>query len=139
MKCKGYLLDTNICAFYLRGKFQVDQMIDHAGWEHCYISEITALELKFGAELSKQRDGIDRNPQLNDFLEAIRILPITGALDFAAQEKIRLRLLGTPANDNFDLLIACTSVVNDLVMVTDNTMDFKNILDIQLENWIVRK
>ncbi len=138
MTSNGYLLDTNICAFYLRGKFHVDQMIDRVGWDHCYISEITALELKFGAELSKYRDGIDRNPQLNAFLEAIRILPITGSLDLAAQEKIRLRLLGTPADDNFDLLIACTAVVNDLVMVTDNTKDFKNILNIRLENWIVR-
>ena len=59
---KGYLLDTNICAFLLRGKYHVDQMMDRVGWNNCYISEITVLELKFGAELSKQRDGIDRTP-----------------------------------------------------------------------------
>ena len=28
MKAAGYVLDTNICAFYLRGKFDVDQAID---------------------------------------------------------------------------------------------------------------
>ena len=135
---KGYLLDTNICAFLLRGKYHVDQMVDRVGWNNCYISEITVLELKFGAELSKQRDGIDRTPQLNSFFEAINILPISESLDLVAQEKIRLRLQGTPADDNFDLLIACTSIVNDLIMVTDNTKDFKNIQNIQLENWIVR-
>ena len=48
-------------------------------------------------------------------------------------------MAGTPADDNFfDLLIGCTAIVNDLVMVTENTKDFKNFKDIQLENWIVR-
>ena len=52
MNQQSYLLDTNICVFYLRGKFDVDKRIDHVGWENCFISEITMLELKMGAELS---------------------------------------------------------------------------------------
>ena len=32
MNQMSYLLDTNICAFYLRGKFNVDQYIDEVGW-----------------------------------------------------------------------------------------------------------
>lgn len=67
MKSKKYLLDTNICAFYLRGKYDIDKAIDVVGWENCYISELTMLELKIGAELSKQKDGIDRAKGLNDF------------------------------------------------------------------------
>jgi len=31
MKAAGYVLDTNICAFYLRGKFDVDKAIDRVG------------------------------------------------------------------------------------------------------------
>lgn len=68
-----YLLDTNICAFYLRGKYDVDKRIDQVGWDNCFISEITMLELKMGAELSKQRDGKDRTKQLNKFLADIQI------------------------------------------------------------------
>lgn len=98
-----YLLDTNICAFYLRGKYDVDRRIDNVGWENCYISEITMLELKMGVELSLQKDGIDRSKQLNKFLADIQILPINVAIDIAAQEKVRLRLEGTPCDDNFDL------------------------------------
>ena len=30
-----YLLDTNICIFYLRGKYDIDQLIDKVGWENC--------------------------------------------------------------------------------------------------------
>lgn len=135
----NYLLDTNICAFYLRGKYDVDQSIDRVGWNHCYISEITVLELKMGVELSKQRDGVDRSPQLNLFLSDIQILPINDAMDIAAQEKIRLRLSGTPCDDNFDLLIACTAMANDMVCVTDNTKDFHRFKNIKLENWISRE
>ncbi len=133
-----YLLDTNICAFFLRGKFDIDQEIDKVGWKNCYISEITVLELKYGVELSKQKDGINREPQLEQFLSNINIVPITGALSLAAQEKIRLRLAGTPADDDFDLLIGCTSVAHRMTMVTDNTKDFKNFNGIILTNWVKR-
>lgn len=132
------MLDTNICAFYLRGKYDVDKAIDAVGWDHCYISEITLLELKFGVELSFQRDGIDRTRALNQFLDDIKILPIADALDIAAREKIRLRLSGTPCDDNFDLLIACTAIANDMVCVTDNTKDFHRFQNIKIENWVVR-
>lgn len=138
MTTHGYLLDTNICAFYLRGKFNVDKAIDLVGLDNCYISEITVLELKFGVELSMQRDGIDRSEGLNEFLADIKVLPIVDALDIAAKEKIRLRLAGTPCDDNFDLLIASTAIANELVCVTDNTKDFLRFENIQLENWIHR-
>lgn len=139
MKQSAYLLDTNICIFYLRGRYRIDQLIDKVGWENCYISEITELELKMGVELSMQKDGIDRSEQLNQFLSDINVLPINGAIDIAALEKVRLRLAGTPCDDNFDLLIACTAIANDMVCVTDNTKDFHRFKDIRLENWVVRQ
>lgn len=47
-----YLLDTNICIFFLRGKFNLDEIIRQKGKENCFISEITVFELRFGAENS---------------------------------------------------------------------------------------
>jgi len=138
MSSQQYLLDTNICIFYLRGRYGIDVLIDKVGWDNCYISEITELELKMGVELSLRKDGINRSEQLNSFLSDIKILPITDAIDIAAHEKIRLRLAGTPCDDNFDLLIACTAIANGMVCVTDNTKDFRYFKDITLENWIVR-
>ncbi|MBO4314869.1 MAG: PIN domain-containing protein [Prevotella sp.] len=138
MKQPHYLLDTNICIFYLRGRYDIDQFIDKVGWENCYLSEITELELKMGVELSKQRDGIDRSQRLNQFLADINVLPITCAIDLAASEKIRLRLAGTPCEDNFDLLIACTAIANGMICVTDNIKDFHRFRDIQLVNWVTR-
>ena len=47
-----YLLDTNICVFFLRGKLNLAEIIKEKGRENCYISEITVVELRYGAENS---------------------------------------------------------------------------------------
>lgn len=133
-----YLLDTNICIFLLRGQYDVDKKIDEVGLENCHISEITMAELKYGAELGRKKGIKQRAQGLDSFLSSIQILPISNAIDLYASEKARLRLAGTPADDDFDLLISCTAIVNDLIMVTENIKDFKNFSNIKLENWIKR-
>ena len=133
-----YLLDTNICVFLLRGQYDVDKKIDEVGLENCHISEITMAELKYGAELGRKKGIKQRAQGLDSFLSSIQILPISNAIDLYASEKARLRLAGTLADDDFDLLIGCTAIVNDLIMVTENIKDFKNFSNIKLENWIKR-
>ncbi len=54
------------------------------------------------------------------------------------QRKLASVMAGTPADDDFDLLIGCTAIANDLIMVTENIKDFKNFSNIKLENWIKR-
>ena len=133
-----YLLDTNICIFLLRGKYNVDKKMDEVGLENCNNSEITVAELKYGAELGNRQGLVRRMQSLDEFIASVRVLPISETLDLFAKEKARLRLAGTPADDNFDLLIGCTAIVYDLVMVTENLQDFKNFSGIRLENWIRR-
>ena len=133
-----YLLDTNICIFLLRGKYNVDKKMDEVGLENCYISEITVAELKYGAELGNRQGVVRRMQSLDEFIASVHVLPISETLDLFAKEKARLRLAGTPADDNFDLLIGCTAIVYDLIMVTENLQDFKNFSGIRLENWIKR-
>ena len=135
---KKYLLDTNICVYFLWGKYSLDQKIRQVGWDSCYISEITVAELKYGAELGRRKSMHQHTQELDRFLSHIHILPISDVLDLFATEKVRLRLAGTPAEDNFDLLIGCTAIVHGLYMVTENVKDFKNILNIRIENWIGR-
>ena len=106
--------------------------------ENCYISEITVAELKYGAELGRRSGLKNRQRSLDKFLASIHVLPITGTLDLFASEKARLRLAGTPADDNFDLLIGCSAIFHNMIMVTENLKDFKNFLKIRLENWIER-
>lgn len=64
-------------------------------------------------------------------LSAIEVLPIVDSFDMFASEKVRLRLAGTPMEDNFDLLIGCTSVIYRLVMETENLKNFKNISNVR--------
>jgi tRNA(fMet)-specific endonuclease VapC len=47
-----YLLDTNICIFILKEKYNVGERMMQAGFENCFISEITMAELLYGAECS---------------------------------------------------------------------------------------
>lgn len=45
---KKYLLDTNICVHFLRGKYNLLDRIREVGLENCCISEITYAELLCG-------------------------------------------------------------------------------------------
>ena len=53
---KGYLLDTNICIFYMKGKYQLNEKIKRVGQDNCYISEVTVAELLFGAARSANKE-----------------------------------------------------------------------------------
>lgn len=59
-----YLLDTNICIFFLRGQLNFDEIIKKKGLESIYISELTVFELRYGAEKSnnpkKSHKSVDR-------------------------------------------------------------------------------
>ncbi|CAN5420658.1 type II toxin-antitoxin system VapC family toxin [soil metagenome] len=133
----AYLLDTNICVFFLRGKMDLDNTMKEKGRENCYISEITVFELRFGAEnsddIAKSHEAVD------DFINGLSIIPIYGCIKRYAKEKVRLRKMGKPMHDEFDLLIGVSSVENKLTLVTDNVTDFQSIEDIKIENWFKRK
>ena len=49
-----YLLDTNSCIFFLRGKLNLDEIILQKGVKNCFISELTVFELRYGAENSEK-------------------------------------------------------------------------------------
>ncbi|MDA6069590.1 PIN domain-containing protein [Flavobacterium sp. AC] len=132
----GYLLDTSICVFFLRGRLNLDKIVKEVGLENCYISEITVAELRFGAENSD--DPIKSNKAVDVFFKGLTIIPIFGSIKRYATEKVRLRKIGKPINDEFDLLIGVTAIENQLILVTDNSKDFKLLNGIQMENWFER-
>ena len=73
-----YLLDTNICVHFLRGKYNLDQKLRAVGIENCYISEITLLELEYGVENSDAAFQSNQKLALEHFAKQFndRILPI---------------------------------------------------------------
>lgn len=132
-----YLLDTNICVFFLRGRFNLDEIIKEKGKETCFISEITVFELRYGAENSENPTTSHKAVDL--FVNGITVIPIFSSIKRYAKEKVRLRRIGKPMHDEFDLLIGVTSIEHKLTLITDNTKDFEQLDGIQIENWIVRK
>lgn len=126
-----YLLDTNICIYYIKGLYDLKSKFEEVGPENCFISEITLAELKFGVAKSKAKE--KNQKALDNFLSGIQLLPIFPALDIYAEEKARLQKSGKIIDD-FDLLIGATAVSFDLMMVTSNTNHFNRIKDIQLED-----
>lgn len=127
-----YLLDTNICIFYMKGMFGLDKKSKQAGSKNLYISEITLAELKFGVENSEYKSK-NRNA-LNNFIADIGVIPIYNSLDLYAKEKASLRKIGSIIDD-FDLLIGVTAVSNKMTLLTNNTKHFKRIKNIKTEDW----
>ena len=127
-----YLLDTNICIFYMKGLFNLDKKIETIGNENCYISEITLAELKFGVENSDRKK--KNKEALDNFINGIKVVPIYNSLDFYAMEKARLRKLGKTVDD-FDLLIGASAVSNNMILVTNNIKHFKNIESVEIQDW----
>jgi len=130
-----YLLDSNICIHFLRGKYNIIEKLNEVGIDNCAISEITLAELVFGAEKS---DNPKKNHKLIEkFIGQLSILPIFDAIQTYGKEKARLQSEGKMISD-FDLLIGCTSIENDLIMVTENIKEFDRIKGIKIENWVKR-
>ena len=138
MKTK-YLLDSNILIHHQRGFFNISTYLDQHDIhiEDCYISEITEIEVKVG-EILLKRKGYKFAISAEELLSNFNIIPISSSIHFFVEEKCRLQFAGTPLENNFDLLIGCTAVINNMIMVTENIKDFKNIKGIDIENWIER-
>jgi tRNA(fMet)-specific endonuclease VapC len=99
---KKYLLDTNICIFCMRGKFDMNRKIALAGINNCYLSEITVAELYYGAENSNNPQKTMR--QTEEFVSLFRIVPFGESLHAFGREKAHLTSIGRKI-ENFDMAI----------------------------------
>jgi tRNA(fMet)-specific endonuclease VapC len=129
---KKYLIDTNTCIYFIKGKYDLKDKFELAAPENCFISEITLAELKFGVANSEKKE--KNQKALDNFLSGMKIVPIYHSLDLYASEKARLRKAGTPVDD-FDILIGVTSITHNLIMVTNNSEHFKRLKGIIIEDW----
>jgi len=119
--------------FFLRGKLNFNQFVEEQWRECCCISEVTILELRFGAENSN--DPQKHHYVVDVFLSDLKVIPIAKSVDIYAREKVRLRKIGVPMHDEFDLIIGATAISSDLILVTDNVKHFKNFQGLKIENW----
>ncbi|MDX1943103.1 MAG: type II toxin-antitoxin system VapC family toxin [Saprospiraceae bacterium] len=127
-----YLIDTDICIFFLQGKFGIKDKVKEVGIDNCYISEITIAELTFGAYYSSNFEKhIVEIKQIEDLFQ---VIPIYDAVPLYGKEKARLKKAGLLIPD-FDLLIGTTAIAKNMIMATNNENHLSRIAGVKIENW----
>ena len=128
-----FLLDTNICSAHLRRPGGLaHRFFQYSG--RLAIPTIVLAELYSGAYRHPNRDHVlDLIAELVDDLRVVDF-------DAACAEtfgRVRGSLLDRGISVNsIDLMIASVALVHDLTRVTHNTVDFHNIPDLRLEDWL---
>lgn len=129
-----YLLDTNICIYWFKGLMEIDKKISSVDIDDISVSAITIAELLYGAYNSMN---VEKNiTKVNEFEDATNVIDLDReSLEHYARIKAKLRAEGKMLDD-FDILIAATAIVNDCILVTNNTKHFERIDGLTIENWI---
>jgi tRNA(fMet)-specific endonuclease VapC len=137
MRRLTYLLDTNSISEPIKGnpnQSVIDKIYSFS--EEIAISSITVYEMMRGVYLLPESKKREKLLNYNEsVLAKFSTLSYTKeAADWHSQESARLQGIGktTPF---IDAQIAAVAKVNDLILVTRNTDDFKYFSDIKLENW----
>ena len=129
---KGYLLDTSICVFLLRGNRVVEEKLNEINENECYITDAVVAELLFGAYYSNR---VEENlRQVEEFVAEMGVIPFREIVHTFAQERTALWKAGKKIDD-FDLLIGSAAKAKDLVVVTHNRKHFEHIEGIGIEDW----
>jgi tRNA(fMet)-specific endonuclease VapC len=130
-----YLLDTNICIYIINNsRPKVREKITALPPFTVKISSVSLAELEYGAAKSLYHH--KNRKALLDFVSAFQILPFDErdaeyyGLIRADLEK-RGQIIGV-----YDMQIAAQAVSRDIILVTNNTKEFKRIKNLNLENWV---
>lgn len=134
MKTK-YILDSNICIHLLRNRKDIIDAISRVGWDRCCISELTVVELYYGAECSN--NPLQNRKEVESFIADIEVLPFNLCIKEFCRQKARLRTKGLLIED-FDLFIGSMSVATGYTLVTENVKHLSRIEGIRIENWVKR-
>ena len=94
---------------------------------------ITVYELFTGCEKSVKRERLFR--EVRKFLWPFTTIAFSEKHAFrAASIRAGLEKAGTPIGA-YDLLLAAQALTENLVMVTNNTREFRRVDQLQLEDW----
>ncbi|MBG1243781.1 type II toxin-antitoxin system VapC family toxin [Nostoc sp. NZL] len=129
----NYLLDTDTCIYWLKGRQPVRDKLLAVGWDEVCICVITAAELYYGAYNSNRVSENLSNAE--DFIQNLPVVPLTDpALKKYGELKAQLRRIGQTIAE-FDLLIASVALAENYTLVTNNTRHYERINGLKLENW----
>jgi len=134
---KLYMLDTNICSYIMRERpvHVLKALQAHVENKNkIIISAVTYSELKFGSI------GKKASPKMplfvEQFLERIDTVVPWDKESVDATTEIRndLAKKGTPISHN-DAAIAGNAIALNCVLVTNNTREFKRVVELIIEDW----
>ncbi|HEY5582046.1 MAG TPA: type II toxin-antitoxin system VapC family toxin [Rhodoferax sp.] len=130
-----YLLDTNICAYFMTRKYpSVADRFRATDPKALFVSSITAGELAYGVENSSRIESNRIN--FTHFLALMQIVPWeANAIWHYGLHKTRLKNAGTKIGE-IDLLLGCQALAMGAIFVTNNTREFERIEGLKLENWV---
>jgi tRNA(fMet)-specific endonuclease VapC len=128
-----FLLDTDTVIYWLKGRTQVLENLSQHPGDFMGISMLTLMELYYGAHKSqKQAANLAKVRTLESRLP---VLDVSREIaDVYGLQKSLLKKQGTPLDD-FDLAIAATALVHNLVLVTNNMRHYQRIAGLKLSNW----
>ena len=129
-----YLLDTDICVYYLRGTRPIlSSRLTGTSEGELGVTAITAGELLFGGmHSSHPPTDLERTERLLGWL---RIAPFTlVAAHHYAVIREYLTQRGMIIGPN-DLLIAATALAENATLVTNNVREFSRVPGLSVENW----
>ena len=128
-----YLLDTNTCIGAMRNDPMIVGRMSALSPGDCAISAITGYELYTGVE--KCSDPARERAKVEVLLGTVNTLPFDAA---AAREAARIRATLESQGLSigpYDVLLAGHAIAADLVIVTDNTGEFRRAPGLTIENW----
>ncbi|GBF32768.1 VapC toxin protein [Desulfocucumis palustris] len=130
-----YMLDTNICIYIIKKKpIKVVETLKRLDIGDVCISTITLAELEYGVEKSQHRE--KNKIALTSFLSPLEILPFSEkAAAISGEIRATLEKKGQIIGA-YDLLIAAHALSESLILVTNNTNEFKRIPSLTLQNWV---
>jgi tRNA(fMet)-specific endonuclease VapC len=128
-----YMLDTNICIHLIQN--HPPEVLDRfRGLRQgdVVISAVTLAELRHGVERAPAiRDLAAR--ALDNLLAYLPVMPFDEAA--ATRYGVLAALVKDRKRDALDRLIAAHAVSLELILVTNNEVDFKDYPGLTLENW----
>ena len=128
------LLDTDILSELFKGNHAVKSKVSEYIGEHrrLTISHIAKYEILKGLKAKKAQKQIEA---FFMFCKVNVVLPITDDVIIkAADIYAALREQGAIISDA-DILVASIAIVNNLILVTNNTNHFSRIHGLPLDNW----
>lgn len=129
----SFLLDTDTCSAYLKGKARVsNRFIQHGGRLH--VSTVTLGELFVWALRAKASPL--RLQSLMDLLNEVVVLPVDETVDRNFGEVRAWQLDRGLATPDLDLMNASVALAHGLTIVTHNLSDYANVPGLTVDDWL---